>query len=61
MFKKTSDDVKKYIKLSMIFSAIFREKLIQNQAKIMENGFVHNIGKESTLGAPFARKQAIFR
>ena len=41
MFKKTSDDVKKYMKLSMIFSAIFREKLIQNQAKIMENGFVH--------------------
>ena len=33
MFKKTSDDVKKYIKLSINFSAIFCE--------ILENGFVH--------------------
>ena len=41
MFKKSSDDVKKYIKLSIKFSAIFRENLIQNHAKIMENGFVH--------------------
>ena len=41
MFKKSSDDVKKYIKLSINFSAIFRENLIQNHAKIMENGFVH--------------------
>ena len=41
MFKKTSDDVKKYIKLSIKFSAIFREHLIQNHTKIMENGFVH--------------------
>ena len=41
MFKKTSDDVKKYIKLSIDFSLIFREKLMQNHAKIMENGFVH--------------------
>ena len=41
MFKKTSDDVKKYFKLSIKFSAFFREILIQNQAKIMENGFVH--------------------
>ena len=41
MFKKTSDDVKKYFKLSIKFSSFFREILIQNQAKNMEDGFVH--------------------
>ena len=41
MFKKTSDDVKKYIKLSIKCSANFRENLIQNHTKIMDNGFVH--------------------
>ena len=39
--QKTSDDVKKYIKHSIKFSSISHEILIQNRAKIVENGFVH--------------------
>ena len=41
MFKKSSNDVKKYIKLSINFSRFFRENFIQNHAKIMKNGSVH--------------------
>ena len=41
MFKKTSDDVKKYIKFSIDLSSSFREKLMQKHAKIKKNGFMH--------------------
>ena len=60
MFKKTSDDVKKYIKLSIKFSAIFRENLIQNHAKIMENGFVHKHRQRIHVWSAFCSQTSNF-
>ena len=60
MFKKTSDDVKKYIKLSINISAIFRENMLQNHAKTMENGFVHKHRQIINVWIAFACKQAHF-
>ena len=60
MFKKTSDDVKKYIKLSIKFSAIFRENLRQNHAKIMENGFVHKHRQRIHVWSAFCSQTSNF-
>ena len=60
MFKKTSDDVKRYIKLSIKVSAFFREILIQNQAKIMENGFVHKHRQIIHVGSAFCSQTSNF-
>ena len=60
MFKKTSDDVKKYIKLSIKFSAIFRENFIQNHAKIMENGFVHKHRQRIHVWSAFCSQTSNF-
>ena len=60
MFKKTSDDMKKYIKLSIKYSAIFREILIQNHAKIMENGFVHKHRQRIHVWSAFCSQTSDF-
>ena len=60
MFKKTSADVKKYIKLPIKFSAIFRENLIQNHAKIMENGFVHKHRQRIHVWSAFCSQTSNF-
>ena len=60
MFKKSSDDVKKYIKLSIKCSAIFRENLIQNHAKIIENGFVHKYRQRINVWSAFCWQTSDF-
>ena len=60
MFKKSSDDVKKYIKLSIKCSAIFRKNLIQNHAKIMENGFVHKYRQRIHVWSAFCWQTSDF-
>ena len=60
MFKKSSDDVKKYIKLSIKCSAIFREISIQNHAKIMENGIVHKYRQRIHVWSAFCWQTSDF-
>ena len=60
MFKKSSDDVKKYIKLSIKCSAIFREHLIQTHAKIIENGFVHKYRQRINVWSAFCWQTSDF-
>ena len=60
MFKKSSDDVKKYIKLSIKCSAIFRANLIQNHTKIIENGFVHKYRQRIQVWSAFCSQTSDF-
>ena len=60
MFKKNCDDVKKYIKISIKCSTIFLGISIQNQPKIMENGFVHKHRQQIHIWSAFCSQTSNF-
>ena len=60
MFKKTSDNVKKCIKMSIDSSLIFLENLMQNHAKIVESGFVHKYRQRINVWSAFCWQTSDF-
>ena len=60
MLKKTSARVKKCIVFFMDLSSIFREKSIENRAKIVKTGVVHENRQKVAIGTPFLSKNSTF-
>ena len=60
MFKKTSDAVKTCIVFFIDLSSIFREKSIENRARIVKTGVVHENRQKVAIGTPFLSENSTF-